>query len=372
MGNEYYGSATLIIKRAIVELMFAAAINSDGHLRNELEYCKIPNSQVHLNYTAIDAVTILCSNFIVELMPIVANHLLNTPLSAALFDYYFLNYGLVEPIQYLNDSILLKHRGNTFGILRKGNHRFNDFRLPYRTPQLQIPSSNGGMVDFYLSNYTISSLFFWMDQYRKFDYEVSAESMNNSLSGYLRTECNEDEICAGTLFPALAVQFPKGIVKINTYTTTYPRISIRKDQATVSLWSRIDAHAQQINRTNRFLTAGMFAELVFKKPTFINYTFNANLEIIKFKVFGVVSGIAGVDATSLEFLVGALNELIIAEDVAKKLQNGITMPIVFDLPQKSSQVTFENGRIQISVDFRLENESYSVAESKDEDYYDNI
>lgn len=66
----------------------------------------------------------------------------------------------------------------------------------------------------------------------------------------------------------------------------------------------------------------MFAELVFKKPTFINYTFNANLEIIKFKVFGVVSGIAGVDATSLEFLVGALNELIIAEDVAKKLQNG--------------------------------------------------
>lgn len=59
------------------------------------------------------------------------------------------------------------------------------------------------MVDFYLSNYTISSLFFWMDQYRKFDYEVSAESMNNSLSGYLRTECNEDEICAGTLFPGM-------------------------------------------------------------------------------------------------------------------------------------------------------------------------
>lgn len=71
---------------------------------------------------------ILCSNFIVELMPIVANHLLNTPLSAALFDYYFLNYGLVEPIQYLNDSILLKHRGNTFGILRKGNENiFQNF-----------------------------------------------------------------------------------------------------------------------------------------------------------------------------------------------------------------------------------------------------
>lgn len=47
---------------------------------------------------------------------------------------------------------------------------------------------------------------------------------------------------------ALAVQFPKGIVKINTYTTTYPRISIRKDQATVSLWSRIDAHAQVLLR----------------------------------------------------------------------------------------------------------------------------
>jgi hypothetical protein len=63
------------------------------------------------------------------------------------------------------------------------------------------------MVDFYMSNYTLASLFFWMDQYRLFDYEISSESMANNtgagsgISEYLRTECGSEEICAGSLFP---------------------------------------------------------------------------------------------------------------------------------------------------------------------------
>lgn len=41
-----------------------------------------------------------------------------------------------------------------------------------------------------------------MDQYESFDYEISKESINNTvLEGYLRTECGADDICAGTLFP---------------------------------------------------------------------------------------------------------------------------------------------------------------------------
>lgn len=58
------------------------------------------------------------------------------------------------------------------------------------------------MVTFQLSNYTLASLLFWVDQYRKFDYEISKNSVNDSnIAGYLRTECGAQDICAGTLFP---------------------------------------------------------------------------------------------------------------------------------------------------------------------------
>jgi hypothetical protein len=94
------------------------------------------------------------------------------------------------------------HRGNVFGILRQGRTRLNDFRLPFRSaPLASIPDSSH-MVSFQLSNYTLSSLLFWMDQYRKFDFEISKQSVNDSnIAGYLRTECGAKDICAGTLFP---------------------------------------------------------------------------------------------------------------------------------------------------------------------------
>ncbi|EJW74817.1 hypothetical protein WUBG_14272 [Wuchereria bancrofti] len=51
------------------------------------------------------------------------------------------------------------------------------------------------MVEFTMSNYTLASLLYWMDQYRNFDYEISKESINNTLMvGYLRSECSSNDI----------------------------------------------------------------------------------------------------------------------------------------------------------------------------------
>lgn len=67
---------------------------------------------------------------------------------------------------------------------------------------MHLPNETYGMIDFYVSNYTMSSLLYWMDQYRKFDYEISKDSVGTeSLVGYLRTSCGVEDVCAGTLFP---------------------------------------------------------------------------------------------------------------------------------------------------------------------------
>lgn len=66
---------------------------------------------------------------------------------------------------------------------------------------------------------------FWMDQYRSFDYEITDKTVNGTaISGYLRTECGAEEVCAGTLFPALTSRFPKGLVKISSHTVTFPLV----------------------------------------------------------------------------------------------------------------------------------------------------
>lgn len=67
----------------------------------------------------------------------------------------------------------------------------------------------------------------------------------------------------------------------------------------------------------------MLAELSIQKPTFKDYTFKAQLIIDSFKITDVVSLVEGIDAGSIEFLINALNELIIADDMAKKLKDGL-------------------------------------------------
>ncbi|EJW83576.1 LBP/BPI/CETP family domain-containing protein [Wuchereria bancrofti] len=214
-----------------------------------------------------------------------------------------------------------------------------------------------------------------MDQYRNFDYEISKESINNTLMvGYLRSECSSNDICAGTLFPALSVQYPNGMVQIKSHTTTPPTVRFEQDKGIIVIWSQVDAFVQQGEHTSPFLTSNMMAELKLEKSIFQNYSFTSQMRIDKFKISDVTSLIDGIDKTSLEFLVSALNELLIGNDVAKKLSDGIKLPILFDFVQKSANVIFEKDRMRIAVDFCFDQNcsKNSIAENNDFDYYDNV
>ncbi|KAM3728446.1 Uncharacterized protein ACO02O_05012 [Dirofilaria immitis] len=379
---------------AKVKSYFVAAINFDGHLRTDLQKCTLSPGNVIMNFSETDPLLlvnyyshidrfiseriemIICSSFNSELVPIVSNRLMNTPMSAILFDQYFLNYGFIEQIQYLPNAIELKHRGNAFSIVRQGLNRLNDFRLPFSSPPITVDNQEKPtMLEFTMSNYTLASLLYWMDQYRNFDYEISKESMNNTvLVGYLRTECEGEDICAGTLFPALSTQYPGGIVQIKSHTTTYPRVRFEQNKGVIVIWSQVDAFVQQSERTHRFLTSGMMVELKLEKGIFRNYSFTSEMRIDKFKIFDVISLVDGIDETSLEFLVSALNELLIGDDVARKLSDGIKLPILFDFAQKSADVIFEKDRMRIAVDFCFDQNcsANSISENNDFDYYDNL
>uniref|UniRef100_A0A914HM80 Lipid-binding serum glycoprotein C-terminal domain-containing protein n=1 Tax=Globodera rostochiensis TaxID=31243 RepID=A0A914HM80_GLORO len=417
----------LKLERVRVELILGPSVNQDGHLRTDVRQCRIVSGELLYdnlireagNFTTlvplIHQITLarlsemFCPVFVAELGPVISNRLLNTPLSTALFDHYFLNYGLTNGIMYQpsmsienrttmdpggGGGILLFHRGNVFGILRQGKTRINDFRLPI-LPKPMVPSSSGSvakrMVVFQLSNYTLSSLFFWMDQYRKFDYEISKTTVKDKeIAAYLKTECGPKEICAGTLFPALAQNFPNGLVSIKSRTLTYPTILIERNRINVLVESRIDAFANYSEHNRRFLTATMRAKLQLQNTTFVNYVFSAELSIDTFDITNVVSLVDGIDAGSIEFLVNALNELIIADDMRHKLKEGVRLPVLLDFEQfGSGEVRLEEGAMLLGADLcfdelckrpvsaelsKLSRESGNAMSSMDMDanYYDSV
>uniref|UniRef100_A0A914Z7H2 Lipid-binding serum glycoprotein C-terminal domain-containing protein n=1 Tax=Panagrolaimus superbus TaxID=310955 RepID=A0A914Z7H2_9BILA len=207
-GGEVTGQVPITFDNINVDMALSTTINSDGHLKTDMQKCRIQLIELSFGFSPNDAEIlrnyipfihravrdnidqILCPSFHAELVPVISNRLLNTPMSSALFDHYFINYGLIGPVKYQQNSIELMHRGNVFGILRQGRTRLNDFRLPFRSAPLSIIPDPKHMVTFQMSNYTIASLIYWMDQYRKFDYEISKSSVNDSsIAGYLRTDC---------------------------------------------------------------------------------------------------------------------------------------------------------------------------------------
>ncbi|ETN84919.1 hypothetical protein NECAME_01479 [Necator americanus] len=276
--------------RTNVELLLWTGVNADGHLKTDLVTCKVAANNVELTLAAADKAIAnylpvimhfikerieqaICPSFHAELVPVVSNRLMNTPMSAALFEHFFVNYGLLSPVEYSDTRVSMRHRGNAFGILRQG----------------------GFLI-------------------LKFDYEISRTAQNNSaIAGYLKTDCPGDDICAGTLFPALGQRFPGGEVIIKSHTISYPRMTINDGNATIYIDSRVDAFVQQGDRTRRFLTSAMDAEAKLEKFSFFLHFFH---------VSRVASLVDGIDEGSLEFLVNALTELILNEDMAKKLKGG--------------------------------------------------
>jgi hypothetical protein len=67
----------------------------------------------------------------------------------------------------------------------------------------------------------------------------------------------------------------------------------------------------------------MLAELRMQKIKFQDYTLTGALNIESFKISDVISLVEGIDAGSIEFLINAINDLIINDDITKKLKDGL-------------------------------------------------
>nr|CAD2122970.1 unnamed protein product [Meloidogyne enterolobii] len=104
----------LRLEKVRIELVLGPGVNADGHLRTDILQCRIVSGELLFENLFRDAANLssyvplvhqvtltklsemICPVFVAELGPVVANRLLNSPLSTALFDHYFLNFGLTS------------------------------------------------------------------------------------------------------------------------------------------------------------------------------------------------------------------------------------------------------------------------------------
>ena len=105
--GEIVGQLPFTFDKASIEIGLISGVNSDGHLKTDLERCRVVNGELQFDFNSADSDllhnylpyiyrsvreqldNLLCPTFHSELVPVIANRLLNSPMSAALFDHYF-------------------------------------------------------------------------------------------------------------------------------------------------------------------------------------------------------------------------------------------------------------------------------------------
>ncbi len=65
-------------------------------------------------------------------------------------------------------------------------------------------------------------------RFGRFNYKFDKEEVGPDFSDYLKTECSEDEVCAGSLFPSLQRRFPKSYAEVYVKALRPPKIDILK------------------------------------------------------------------------------------------------------------------------------------------------
>lgn len=250
-----------------------------------------------------------------------------------------------------------EHDGSVFALLYDGKQLVPDQKLPLPVPHKIILSEQAPpakMLHLYMSNHTLGSLFYWMDQFRLFDYEFSrAASKDEEFRSYLLTEC--PGICAGVLFPTLGDKHPGSSVEIRVTTTSHPLVTIHEKNINISITSRIDGFVVKLDdplERHEFVTAKivMFSEIRQLRID-EHYNLTGKLELTGYELSDLETDIPEITPQSIDFLVTSMMDLFVKKDFTRKLVEGIKLPRILDFNLRETSVQMHKGIIELSTNF---------------------
>lgn len=295
----------------------------------------------------------LCEYARNEFIPLLAKALLNVPTTARLFDNYFYDYSLSEDPKISPDRIETDHNGSTFAMKTVD---LRDDVVPFLSPKISFSnynlSSNIKMAYVFMSNFSLRTLLYFLWKDKLLDFVISKDKVDPSKARYLRTDCDEMDICASTLFPSLKILYPGSYAEITIKPVSAPQVILQSGQVTIISNGSIECYVRKDDKFKSDLfSADADIYMSIKSIQLKNYSLNFQIKIDDYKLMNFKSSLAEIGEASLKPLVDFAKAVFFEPNLNKLLKNGIILPKLLNFDIVNSSVEIVPDMIVASTDF---------------------
>ncbi|XP_003379742.1 LBP / BPI / CETP family domain protein [Trichinella spiralis] len=268
-----------------------------------------------------------------------------------LFENYFLDYSMVGNVTIGSDYMETEYSGEIY-MDRGFKHSTS---TAVKAPPMKIDhkrKTDSSMAYIYLSDYSINTLLYSLYRAGKFDMAVNHKTTPESFVNYLKTGCQESQICAGTIFPSLGDKYPNSTLDIQIKLLKLPKATIKNDAIEIASVSTMKGSVRsQRNRQYLFFSCQMDLVTVVKRFRLRRYYAHVDVSFDHMELRDVQSDIPGIDKMTMSFVVSYALDLLVKPDVQAKLKHGFKLPRVTDFEMTNGIVELVNDLIIVGFDF---------------------
>lgn len=294
----------------------------------------------------------LCNYAKNQFVPLLTKTFTDLPTSAVLFDNYYFDYSLINDPSVTPALLETLHRGETY-VSKNG---IRDDQVPFASPPISYAhynlASNPKMVYVFMSNYSMSTLMYYLWKNKQLDYNVTKEKVKPDLANYLRTECTSKEMCGSTIWPSLKKLYPKSYVDIYIKPTAPPKVAIYPGTVNITNTGRIESYVRKPDNSRSFLFSSDADLLMYiKKIDLKDYSLFATIKIGGYELRNFKSSLDEVNELSMDLLMEFAKGIFFEPDINQLLKNGIILPKMLNFDMTNGTVEIIQDLLVASTDF---------------------
>uniref|UniRef100_A0A5S6R187 BPI2 domain-containing protein n=2 Tax=Trichuris muris TaxID=70415 RepID=A0A5S6R187_TRIMR len=265
-----------------------------------------------------------------------------------LIENYYLDYSLIGSPLIGSDFFETAYNGEVF-MDRGFKHTATLAVQPPPFPADMNPSQHPAMVHILMSNYTLNTLLYSLYRAGKFNMAVNHKTSPDSFVNYLKTGCQESQICAGTIFPSLGDKYPNSTLDMQIKLHKAPTAVFKAGAVEIVTVSSMKGSVRsQRNRQYYFFSAQMKLVTNVKRVRLRHYYVDGDISFDQLELSNVQSDVPGIDRATMSFVVSYALDLLVKPDMHRKLKNGMKIPKTTILEMTNGLVTVQPDRLVVS------------------------
>ncbi|KFD47237.1 hypothetical protein M514_11886 [Trichuris suis] len=265
-----------------------------------------------------------------------------------LTENYYLDYSLVGNPIIGSDYLDTAYNGEVY-MDRGFKHTATLAVQPPPLPADKNPVQHAAMVHVLMSNYTLNTLLYSLYRAGKFNMAVNHKTSPDSFVNYLKTGCQESQICAGTIFPSLGDKYPNSTLDMQIKQNKAPTAVFKPGAIEIYTVSSMKGSVRsERNRQYYFFSAQMKLVTSVKRVRVRHYYADGDISFDQLELTNVRSDVQGIDRVTMTFVVSYALDLLVKPDMQRKLKGGMKIPKATTLEMTNGLVTVQPDRLVVS------------------------